>query len=884
MNKKDNFFNNERGAVTVLVTLMLIPVMLITGMSVDLTRIYTANSLLTNANELAGNALLTEYDALLQDLYGIYAITTEDEELKVMVNEYIEIALFNENEEKELGTLQPFYGSKKEENCNVEWSKSLAEQQVLKRQIEEYAKYRVPVYMIEDFFKIIEQFEKIQEDAEIIDDMKGINKEIESMLTNYENIYKMILIIDNFRNIEKEVFTEINTMLNLINKQFVLLFDLSVSMSGHEIEPEQLEDYEQKFNDILNNIKTIAVNGGTIKTEWVDGKWDEEKTTWTKGEWESSKNIPMSLQKLGTVSASSVRDYFVWNDEQSVLINGEMVELQTKKWFLDNPTKNIFEFIVNEAKDAEKSRVEIKVRIEGLEDKIAEGKCSKDFGDSLTHVSDKEEEKGQIQRYKELLEYNNVKQLVEGYRNESKKYIDDVTMLIEKPMYATFIDNIEVVSNNHADLTLEQLKTLNNEYKVINGELNYGVDEFDKLKDKVYGYSNATKSNLVHFKNMSDEHEKFYEVLEGLFSESKETNKKNTTKALDSIKKVIQETLSLDVFFANEDRIEGAIKLPNDTSDKKENKIDAEKLMDEDGEDNFFEDNFFDKLIGVYVSKLLLVGYNTKMFSHYMSKEGEITLTGIPLSTEVNYFYHSELEYLYNGSSNAVSNVNSVIKLIYTVRFVCNFISTFSISSVNNEINNLSAWAGPFAPLLNITIRLVYAGGESAIDMQKMLKMEGNKKVPGAVKLLKFDSKDWSFSLEGVLEDIVLGTLEATEDKIFGNDFTKVSNDTKNEDVFELGYYDYLKIFLLFKEEDEMLINTSKLIELNLTTYKSGGALQLEEKSGNIIDLGTYVTGFTINTSVEAKMLFLSMPFAQNSIEEILPKTYDVRSTVTRGY
>ena len=87
------FKRDCRGAVTVFVTLLLIPAVLISGTGVDLARVYTARSLVRDGNQLAANAMLAEYDALLQDLYGLYGVMAEDEELAAMVDEYIRLSL-----------------------------------------------------------------------------------------------------------------------------------------------------------------------------------------------------------------------------------------------------------------------------------------------------------------------------------------------------------------------------------------------------------------------------------------------------------------------------------------------------------------------------------------------------------------------------------------------------------------------------------------------------------------------------------------------------------------------------------------------------------------------------------------------------------------------
>lgn len=89
------FLKNSKGAVTVIVTLLLIPSILVSGTAVDVARIYSAKSIVQDANSLGANAAMAQYNALLKDLYGLYGI--EDTKLQSMVNDYIKIALFGDS-------------------------------------------------------------------------------------------------------------------------------------------------------------------------------------------------------------------------------------------------------------------------------------------------------------------------------------------------------------------------------------------------------------------------------------------------------------------------------------------------------------------------------------------------------------------------------------------------------------------------------------------------------------------------------------------------------------------------------------------------------------------------------------------------------------------
>jgi len=101
------FINNKNGAVTVFVTLLLIPAVLISGTAVDLARIHTARSIIQDANQLAANSVLTQYNALLQNLYGLYGVSETDPILAGLLDEYIKVSVFGEkSQDKGVGTFQ----------------------------------------------------------------------------------------------------------------------------------------------------------------------------------------------------------------------------------------------------------------------------------------------------------------------------------------------------------------------------------------------------------------------------------------------------------------------------------------------------------------------------------------------------------------------------------------------------------------------------------------------------------------------------------------------------------------------------------------------------------------------------------------------------------
>jgi len=173
------FFRNTKGAVTVFVTLLLIPAMLVSGTAVDLARIHTARSIVQDANQLAANSVMTQYNALLKDLYGVFGIAEDDPILGQLLNDYIAVSIFGETgQDRSLGTLQLFYGSDitLAEPLFAD-GKNLRNEDVLRRQIEEYMKFRGPVIIVQDMLELLGS-STFKEDTGVISDKLEIDTAI----------------------------------------------------------------------------------------------------------------------------------------------------------------------------------------------------------------------------------------------------------------------------------------------------------------------------------------------------------------------------------------------------------------------------------------------------------------------------------------------------------------------------------------------------------------------------------------------------------------------------------------------------------------------------------------------------------------------------------
>ena len=81
-------FRKKDGAVTVFLTIILVPIIVISCLFVDASRIRLAQSVVSSAGDLTLNTVLTQYDPILNDYYGMLASCQDIDDFLEKADEY----------------------------------------------------------------------------------------------------------------------------------------------------------------------------------------------------------------------------------------------------------------------------------------------------------------------------------------------------------------------------------------------------------------------------------------------------------------------------------------------------------------------------------------------------------------------------------------------------------------------------------------------------------------------------------------------------------------------------------------------------------------------------------------------------------------------------
>ena len=855
---------HSRGAVTVLVTLLLIPAILVSGTGVDLSRIYAARSVTRDANQLAANTVLTNYNRLLHDLYGLYAVIAEDDNLTKMVDTYVKASLFGEEvTDAQLGEFRLFSGT---ESVTSEVSSSgpLSNVDILRRQIEEYSKFRVPVAIFSDIIDRLQDAgtKQMKANNEATAKKIAVDEQLNEVLKAFKAVTdKAAALKEGYDGLLSKNYEKVNDAVNLIRKQFSDMLQVRKAYES-ETDADKRADLFDHYKAISKNIDALTY-GGTVGYDWVPAHIDDEGND-VPGAWRyPSYQYSEGLKPLIDRCAGELRNYSAELDK-----------------------------LIDLCKAADAVKSELQSRLNALKTKLNDGTCSKDLKDNMLK---------ELKQYEELLTFD-FEELGQDWKEKANEYIDRTVEPLDE-------------TQGYGSISFENLKDVKNLYGFqieLNTNPSY-KDYEDRLTQAVNSIVQVYTAfpNFPTFEGVSDEHKRCCDVIEKLGVKSDDELLENEKEEKAKFKDLFKSLQDVWKGLTDYDLSPGASKYTGSgggdwaftykgkglemdfgLSDLSFGDTEEEGILSTlktftgliSGKIDIME--MFSNVLANASNRVLQVGYATQMFSNWTTKSGiesgktYLSLTGQPIDASNNYFMNSEWEYLCNGNLDAKANLRKVTITIFVLRFLANYASSYMINGVNMEIQGYenAVSAIPFAgAALRFLVRPLIVLLESVVDVS--LLRSGH-----AVPLLKTQSNAdaWHLSLINITASLLKDTLNNVE-----------GSDSKEKGML---YTDYVTIFLLVSEPEVIASRIGDLIALNVTTAKEKIAINdpstknVDERadaiaSKKLFNLSSAYTTFAVQTQTNVRFVFLSMPFAQRGINGVVPSTtFPVNVTTYRGY
>lgn len=185
-----------QGSITILMVIILVPMMTLSALIVDSSRINMARSMVSSAGDLAMNSALADYDTILKDVYGLFAMSQDKSaaDLSSDIQKYFEQTLVGygvTDEENAEEYVQALLGDFSQLLAGVESTdasnfmemevlentfsaagvsnSSLANADVMRTQIVEYMKYRAPLNLGLSFLDSLSAFSTINEQTAVVE-------------------------------------------------------------------------------------------------------------------------------------------------------------------------------------------------------------------------------------------------------------------------------------------------------------------------------------------------------------------------------------------------------------------------------------------------------------------------------------------------------------------------------------------------------------------------------------------------------------------------------------------------------------------------------------------------------------------------------------------
>lgn len=729
------FCGKNRGAISVFLTLILVPVLIFSGIIVDASRLYASKTVISGAGDLTMSAALSTYDKKLKDSYGLIAMAEDPSSpsVKSQMEQYFKEScnasfLKDESSENLHSMIQLELG---ENGINLQGvdSSSLADTQVLQQQIIEYMKFRAPVYMVTD---ILEKFRKLP-----LQNMKEKKDYVDAKSKYGKAVQKLGEPSKKAKDAVESHSSAISQVTSMAGEKIPELESEYKSQAVFWLAARSLEQY-------LNGNIMAEVGSGTISAEVIRYNlsgavvWDQSQTTFDQTRYDNL------VAAISLYQYSDLVEPVLTNEE-----NGFTEEdLQT---YL-NITNVVRQSISN--MDAIYQNAAQKYK-DGIEDYKSEIQTIIDTGEA-----------GQ-EDLKELLDVwkNNVQpasSLCEQRKATLKSKGEDLT------------DLEEMEENENLDINTEDVQELINCLNMNAQTARQNLTEAEEMQE-LPAYLEQTgitsvEAEYLHDYNASDaiqlfwqnhpelneiqgtdlyysdpKNQKFYveylsRIEEGEENSEQKNKKKEAEAEAESAQNSYQSAIDALQNEKNLEEYEG-ISFPSEFPSgisKNGSDINSSKKIDKirvDTSENTVDDmdaglsavteliQGLDKISGELLERAYLMEYMTEMFNCLTTKE-DISLSGEKLNS--HYINNGEIEYLLYGNSNTGVNKAQAIGVLYSLRLAINSVYVFFDKNLNAEANAIAngiavstgqAWLYPIVKYAYLFCRAVIYSGEEIRDL-----------------------------------------------------------------------------------------------------------------------------------------------------------------------
>lgn len=837
------FLKRSRGSITVFVSLIMIPTIFFTGFLVDLSRLklYGNQAVMTADNY--GDTILSQYDNLLKELYGLFAVTQDEEAIKQLDNlqKYVKssfdpssnVVAWNHFEAVQglIGT-SGYDGFMPYQSANVILTRefvdgaNLGNHEVLSTQIGDFMRFRIAQQLMGDGSDILEALNEVQ-------NMENNAKAIDKKLEIDEKSQKIFEAAKDYYD-ELKKFTQYPGYIDGVNISYETCKTAFTEIAESD-SYKTYYDYETCNKEAMNAaVEKRDRIESQEEDETEEGEEERDGEDGDEGGGETKESLSEEEQRLVDIYDAYQEDSNARKDKlklrfetaiQGIRNSADVEPINVKNY------ENILSKLNTHAQKIKRLGSDLKSLREKLEEILNDENITEELRDGV---------RVDLERMNELFDQI-------GYYTDIVTYIDDNNTIVNSEYEQQITDILSVME------------------KVENKYLNCEEDDVER-PDKLQADKWKKFDSNTNYKAL-------YESLDKCFgNEGAEEEGKKKKDAAKDLQKQSAEEISKDETTSARD-------IPADFgygTSYRGGGFELAKMVNEAVE--CFATNNFKNEGNKLLLKLYTVEYDFGMFSSRVTNikkedepnETEVSLTGYEKSAAINYLYQAELEYILGGSNSSKENLGEARNKILAIRSIVNFTATYSVEEVNTAIQSISDAAAAVNPILGLVVngalRLAVAGAETAMD--------------------------WSDLKDGKSVVLIKNTPQQMTAWTKFKDLLNLKSDKPSGEGtgIKLDYEQYLMIMMVFlTSSDTIAERTANLIELNVNAaeQKIGENGSLSELKFKMADAHTAVNA---TCAVHLDFVIMPMGFAQAAVSD---ETYgsitnfqknSYKFTVTRGY
>lgn len=355
--KKTKKTKVSRASVSIMLSFLMLPVYTFAGAVVDGARVSSAKQMVAGAANLTLNAGLADYNDVLKSVYGLFAMSSSEEELQNNLSDYFHRTVNNtalsetdEESRKYIESIGSFFSDPSNADFDnlINLSASdftakytdgavLANPVVLKNQITEYMKYIGPVSMGRGFISKLGVFKDFEGQNEVVDAKIEYDKSLEQIKKICQNIYDNASAYN--RCLEENTISDSETTKKNIERVRTLYIDAIKYLILSE-SPEHQVSQMNFSKETEKSIKKMADEKKISVFQCVSEELEkyiniDRDNSFSLKETEFTSNLHLLSYIPGEDDSEYVREVYIRQDQNSDFVRVfSMIEMY-KKYFDD---------------------------------------------------------------------------------------------------------------------------------------------------------------------------------------------------------------------------------------------------------------------------------------------------------------------------------------------------------------------------------------------------------------------------------------------------------------------------------------------------------------------------------------------------------------------